>query len=279
VICKDTPNFIANRFISINGSMATNYAVDHGYTVEEIDAITGPLIGRPKSAVFRLKDVIGVDVMVHVDANLYEAIPDDDWREALHHEGSAKVFKFLLDNNYLGSKTGQGFFKTMVDDDGNKQFWHLNLQMLDYRAPEKPRFESVDKHREIEDTRERIKCLISEDDRAAEYIWHLHAGQFAYAAQKLGEITDDLMSIDNAHKWGFKHELGPFEIWDAIGVEESIPRMESDGYPVAEWVKEMVAGGRKTFYQYDENGIVRGYYDPPQRDYLPLKADKTWAAR
>ncbi|HLA41917.1 MAG TPA: 3-hydroxyacyl-CoA dehydrogenase family protein, partial [Aggregatilineales bacterium] len=258
VICKDTPNFIGNRFMSISGSLAMNYAVDHGYTAEEVDSITGPLIGRPKSATFRLNDVVGVDILAHVAGNLYDAIEGDTWRGALRHAGTARVLNFLLENKFLGSKAKQGFFKTVTTDDGEKQFWHLDLQTLEYRTPEKPRFESVGKHRKVEDTGERIKRLIHEDDRAAEYIWHLHAGLLAYASQKLGEITDDLKSIDNAHKWGFNHELGPFEIWDAIGVEESIPRMEADGYPVADWVKDMLASGKKTFYQYDDKGIVRG---------------------
>ena len=274
VICKDTPNFIGNRFMSISGSLAMNYAVDHGYTAEEVDSITGPLIGRPKSATFRLNDVVGVDILAHVAGNLYDAIEGDTWRGALRHAGTARVLNFLLENKFLGSKAKQGFFKTVTTDDGEKQFWHLDLQTLEYRPPEKPRFESVGKHRKVEDTGERIKRLIHEDDRAAEYIWHLHAGLLAYASQKLGEITDDLKSIDNAHKWGFNHELGPFEIWDAIGVEESIPRMEADGYPVADWVKDMLASGKKTFYQYDDKGIVRGCYDPRKQDYVPLADDK-----
>lgn len=274
VLCKDTPNFIGNRFMSISGSMAINYAVDHGYTAEEVDAITGPLIGRPKSATFRLNDVVGVDIAVGVARNLYEAIPDDPWREVLVHQGAARVFQFLLDNNFLGSKTGQGFFKTVIGADGAKEFWHLDLQTLEYRPPENPRFESVGKHRKVENTGERIRLLINETDRAAEYIWHLHAGLLAYSSHKLGEITDDLISIDNANKWGFGHELGPFEIWDAIGLEETIPRMEADGYPVADWVKDMVKGGCTTFYQRDAKGRVIGYYDPRKKGYTPLEPNK-----
>lgn len=274
VLCKDTPNFIGNRFMSITGAMAINYAVDHGFTVEEVDALTGPLIGRPKSATFRLNDIVGVDIAVGVGRNLYDAIPDDDWREALTHEGSARVMDFLLENKFLGSKTGQGFFKTVKGDDGGKTFWHLDLQTLEYRAPEKPRFESVGKHRKVEDTGERIRLLVNEDDRAAEYIWHQIAAFLAYSSQKLGEITDDILSIDNANKWGFNHELGPFEIWDAIGVAQSIPRMEGDGYAVAEWVTAMVDKGCATFYQRDEKGLITGYYDPEKGAYAALQLDK-----
>lgn len=273
VLAKDTPNFIGNRFMSIIGMMATNYAVDHGFTVEEVDAITGPLIGHPKSATFRLNDVVGVDIAHHVGDNLYDAIPDDEWRDVLKHEGTLKVFKFLIENNFLGSKTGQGFFKTVKGVGGEKAFWGLDLQTLEYKAPEKVRFESVGKHRKIEDTGERIKALINETDRAAEYLWHLHAGFLAYASHKEGEITENLVNIDNANKWGFAHELGPFEIWDAIGVAETLERMEKDGYPVAQWVKEMVASGHPTFYQKDENGVTVGYYDPRAGDYVPLQKD------
>jgi 3-hydroxyacyl-CoA dehydrogenase len=275
VLCKDTPNFIGNRFMSISGSMAMNYAVQHGYTAEEVDSITGPLIGRPKSATFRLNDVVGVDIAVGVARNLYEAIPDDTWREVLIHEGSSKVFNFLMENKFLGTKTGgQGFFKTVKGAGGEKEFWHLDLQTLEYRAPENPRFESVSKHRKVGNLGERIKKLINEGDRAAEYLWHLHAAFLAYSSHKLGEITDDLLSIDNANKWGFGHEMGPFEIWDAIGVAETLPRMEADGYAPAAWVGEMLAAGCPTFYQRNAQGTVIGYYDPRKKSYVALHEDK-----
>lgn len=273
VLAKDTPNFIGNRFMSIVGMLAINYAIDHDFTVEEVDAITGPLIGHPKSATFRLNDVVGVDIAHHVAENLYDAIPDDEWREVLTHEGTQKVFSFLMQNNFLGSKTGQGFFKTVKGTSGEKEFWHLGLKDLEYKAPDKVRFESVGKHRKIENVGERIKALINESDRSAEYLWHLHAGFLAYASQKMGEITDDLVSIDNANKWGFGHELGPFEIWDAIGVEDTVIRMEKDGYKVAPWVRAMLAGGHPTFYQYDQYGVQVGFYDPRENRYVSLQKD------
>ncbi|MBZ0310278.1 MAG: enoyl-CoA hydratase/isomerase family protein, partial [Anaerolineae bacterium] len=166
-----------------------------------------------------------------------------------------------------------GFYKTVKGAGGEKEFWHLGLNDLEYKAPEKIRFESVGKHRKIENTGERIKALVNETDRAAEYIWHLHAGFLAYASQKMGEITDDLVSIDNANKWGFGHELGPFEIWDALGVEATTTRMEQDGYSVAPWVKDMLSNGHPTFYQYDDDGVQVGFYDPRVGDYSPLPKD------
>jgi 3-hydroxyacyl-CoA dehydrogenase len=273
VLCKDTPNFIANRFISMVGGFAVNYAIDNGYTVEEVDNLTGPVIGHPKSGTFRLNDIVGNDIATHVSQNLYSAIPDDESREILTHEGGARVFRFLLENNFLGDKTGQGFYKK-VEKDGQKEFWPLDLQTLEYVPPQKVRFESVGKVRKIEDTGERIKALINETDRAAQYVWHMHAFYLAYASRRLGEITDDIVSIDNANKWGFAHEMGPFEIWDAIGVRESVQRMESDGYKVADWVHKMLEKGCDTFYQRDEHGVVTGVYDPKKRDYVSLVPDK-----
>src|SRR5215831_5686697 len=235
VICKDTPNFIANRFISIVGGFLTNYAIENGYTVEEIDNLTGPIIGHPKSGTFRLADIVGIDVHVHVGTNLYPAIPNDESREVLRNEKTERVFKHLISNNWLGDKTGQGFYKK-VEKDGQKEFWPLDLNTLEYVPPQKVRFESVGKVRKIEDTGARIKALINETDRAAQYVWHLHAYYLTYAARRLGEIADDIVSIDNANKWGFAYELGPFEIWDAIGLRDSVPRMEGDGFEVAGWV-------------------------------------------
>ncbi len=273
VICNDTPNFIANRFISIVGGFATAYAIDHGYTVEEVDNLTGPVVGHPKSGTFRLGDIVGNDVASHVSQNLYPAIPDDESREILNHEGSRRIYEFLLKNNFLGDKTGQGFYKK-VEKDGQKEFWPLDLQTLEYAPPQKVRFESVGKVRKIEDAGERIKALINETDRAAQYVWHLHAYYLSYASRRLGEITDDIVSIDNANKWGFAHEMGPFEIWDAIGVRETVQRMEADGYQVAPWVHEMLDKGFETFYQRDSNGIVVGHYDPQRKGYAPIRVDR-----
>ncbi len=273
VICKDTPNFIANRFISIVGTFAAAYAIDNGYTIEEVDNLTGPIIGHPKSGTFRLNDIVGNDVAIHVAQNLYPAIPNDESREILKHAGSARVFDFLLKNNWLGDKTGQGFFKTIVKD-GQKEFWPLDLQKLEYVPPQKVRFESVGKVRKIEETGPRIKALINETDRAAQYVWHLHAYYLSYASRRLGEIADDIVSIDNANRWGFAHEMGPFEIWDAIGARESVQRMEADGYTVAPWVHEMLNKGCDTFYQRDSKGVVVGYYDPRIKDYRLIEPDK-----
>ena len=272
VRCKDTPNFIGNRFMSLSGMQATNYALDHGYTVEEVDALTGPLIGRPKTATFNLNDLVGFDIAVGVARNLYEAIPNDPAREILMHQKNAELSDKLLERGWLGRKTGRGFYH-MRRDGGVKELWALNMDTLEYQPPSKPRFDSVGKYRKTEPLGERIRHLINADDRAGQYLYHLHAFLLAYASQRVPEITDTIVNIDNAQKWGFAHQMGPFEIWDAIGVGATVDRFESDGYPVADWVREMLAAGYATFYQRDSGGKVVGYYSPQARSYQPLVKD------
>lgn len=273
VICKDTPNFIGNRFMSMSGMQAMNYALDHGYTVEEVDALTGPLIGRPKTATFNLNDLVGFDVAIHVARNLYENIPDDPAREVLAHPKSAALSQYMLDNNMLGRKTDKGFYHMRRSADGSKELWALNLETKEFEPPKKVEFEAVKKHRKVQPLGERIRLLIHEPDRAGQYLWHLHAFYLAYASNRVPEITDSIVNIDNAQKWGFNHEMGPFEIWDAIGVAETIPQFEAAGYPVSDWVKQMVKNGCATFYQRDANRIAVGYYSPQAGGYIPLEKD------
>ncbi len=272
VLCKDTPNFIGNRFMSMSGMQATNYALDHGYTVEEVDALTGPLIGRPKTATFSLNDLVGFDIAVGVARNLYHAIPDDPARDLLIHGKNAALSDELLKRGWLGRKTARGFYHMRRDGD-QKALWALNLETLEYEPPSKPRFDSVGQYRKIEPLGERIRLLINADDRAGQYLYHLHAFLLAYASNRVPEITDSIVNVDKAQKWGFAHQLGPFEIWDAIGVADTIDRFEADGYPVADWVKAMVADGNSAFYQRDQGGKVIGYYCPQERVYLPLVKD------
>jgi 3-hydroxyacyl-CoA dehydrogenase len=272
VLCKDTPNFIGNRFMSMTGMQAINYALDNDFTVEEVDAITGPLIGRPKTATFNLNDLVGFDVAVHVARNLYPAIPDDPAREVLNHPAATELSDYMLENDLLGRKTGGGFYQ-MRRENGNKELWALNLQSREYEPPSDVKFDSVSKHRKVKPTGERIRLLINEDDRAAEFLWHHHAFYLAYASNRVPEITETIVNVDNAQKWGFNHEMGPFEIWDAIGVAETVTAFEEAGYPVAEWVKQMLDKGHTTFYQRNDNDQIIGYYSPQDGDYLPLEKD------
>ena len=270
VICKDTPNFVANRFFSIFGSYMLNYALENGYTVEEVDALSGPLIGRTKAATFRLFDLVGFDIHAQVCGNLYTAIPHDPYREELNNAKSLALIEFMLERKWLGNKTKQGFFKRVETEEG-RQFWALNLETLEYQPPAKPRFESVGKHKGVEEIGERIKKLCAEDDRAGQFIWSIISFGLNYAASIVPEVADEILSIDNASRWGYGWELGPFEIWDALGVGESVERMEADGLTVTPWVKEMLAAGHTSFYK-QENGRLY-YYNPGSKDYVAAKAD------
>lgn len=271
VICKDTPNFIANRIFSISTSFGMNYALDNKYAFEEVDVITGPTIGRPKTATFRLNDLIGIDVAAYVSTNLYAAIPHDPYREALQHPKTVELVGKMVEKGWLGNKTGQGYYKkTMVD--GKREFWILNPETFEYEAAQKPRFDSIGAAREISDMAERLEMLAYAEDRAGEYVWHILSRTAVYAASVIPEISDGILSVDNACKWGFVWELGPFEIWDAIGLRKSIERLKSEGIRIPAWVDEMLEKGYETFYQ-RKNGRVVSYYDIERGEYEPIPVD------
>ncbi len=281
VLCKDTPNFIGNRLASIGGTQALAYALDHGYTVEEVDSLTGELIGHPNTATFRLNDLIGLDVVHHVMSNLYDLVPADESREVLKHPGATKLLGAMLERKWLGNKTDVGFSKKVISEKGEREFWVLNLKTLAHEPPTKPRFKLVGEARKIEALPERLRWLMDkafdaeapeEDRRLARYLWATTAFSLAYASRRVPEIAEDFASVDNAVRWGFMHELGPFEIWDALGVASTVERMEADGYAVAPWVKEMLAAGCATFYQ-QQDGRVVGVYDRGKKAYAPLAPD------
>ena len=273
VIAKDEPNFIGNRFMSMLLSQILNYTIDNGLTVEEIDNLTGTLIGRPKTGTFRLSDLVGNDVVAHINHNLYPAIPTDPDRDVLVYEPAKAIYDHLMAEGWLGNKTGQGFYKRVNKDDGSKEFWTLDLNTMEYQPPQKVRFNSVGKHRKVEDTGERIRLLLGEEDKAAKFLWHHHAFYLTYASKRVPEITETIVNVDNAQKWGFAHDLGPFEIWDALGVAESLAEFESEGYIAANWVHEMLDASKPTFYQRDDSGKVMGYYSPQEKDYVALEPD------
>jgi 3-hydroxyacyl-CoA dehydrogenase len=271
VICKDTPNFIANRMISIAGSYAMNYALEHGYTFEEVDVITGPAIGRPKTATFRLNDLVGIDVLAHVSRNLYDAIPHDPHRQVLKQEQATALVSGMIERGWLGNKTGQGFYKrTYVD--GERQFWILNPETMEYEPPVKPRFDSVGNARKADDPAQQQAIMAYAEDRAGEYAWHVLSRLVVYAASCIPEISDDIVPVDNACRWGFNWALGPFETWDAIGIGRSVERLKEQGVEIPAWVEEMLAAGFETFYR-RENGRATGYYSPQSKGYKPLAAD------
>jgi 3-hydroxyacyl-CoA dehydrogenase len=266
VIAKDTPNFIANRFFAIASSYGIEYALEHGFSIEEVDNLTGPLIGRPKTATFRLLDLVGLDVMAHVNTNLYQAIAHDPFREVMHGEHAPAFMQKMLAEGRLGNKVGQGFYKmTMVD--GERQFWTVDPETMEYTPPAQVRFDSVGKVRKIEELGPRLRALLEHDDRAAAYVRNLLYYSLSYASHVTPEIAYSLKDVDDAMRWGFSHEAGPFELWDLLGVAETVEEMEQAGFKVAGWVREMLDAGNEQFYQ---NGT---YYDFESGDYAPAKTD------
>jgi 3-hydroxyacyl-CoA dehydrogenase len=269
VMCKDTPNFIANRVAFGTGSFGLDFFMKNGYTIDEVDALTGPLMGRPKTATFRLLDLVGVDVWEHVGKNLAEAIPYD--KLALPYitakKPSALIHK-MVENSWLGNKTKVGFYKEVRTDTG-KEFWPLDLQKVEHVPPTKPRFESVGKAKDVEGLGERLKVFLGETDRAAVLIQTLTYQGFQYASVVIPEIADSPLPIDDAMRWGFGHDYGPFEIWDMLGVKETVKQMKAAGFAPAKWVNEMLKVGCETFYKYRGTSKV-GVYDVSKQKYVTI---------
>ncbi|MFZ8843620.1 3-hydroxyacyl-CoA dehydrogenase NAD-binding domain-containing protein [Thermoflexus sp.] len=269
VRAKDTPNFIANRIGFLSGAFVGKYTIEQGYTVEEVDALMGPLIGRPKTAHFRLLDLVGLDVAAYVGQHSMAALRHDPFVALVQDSPMNQVMAAMIERGWLGNKAGQGFYKKVETPEG-AQYWPLNLQTLDYEPPKKPRWESVGKALKMEDLRERLRFMAAQEDRAGQFVRDVLDFYLAYAAYVAPEVADDIVAVDNAMKWGFNYELGPFETWDALGVAETVARIEARGWPVAEWVKDFLAAGGRTFYQY-ENGRIVGYYDFRERAYRRLE--------
>jgi 3-hydroxyacyl-CoA dehydrogenase len=271
VLCKDTPNFIANRLGFGGGAFALNYILENNYTVDEVDAITGPAIGRPKTATFRLIDLVGIDVWEHVGSNLAPAIPDD--KQALQYLNSEPVnhmIHSMVEKGWLGNKVKQGFYKEVRTPEGNREFWSLNLKTLDYEAPVKVRFESIGKVKDVENLGEKLKILFASEDRAGKLVQALTFQGLSYASERIPEIADTPKPLDDAMRWGFGHDAGPFEVWDMVGVKEISAAMIAAGFPPAMWVEKMVSSGHTTFYQYDA-GTKVGVYNPVLGKYVPIK--------
>jgi 3-hydroxyacyl-CoA dehydrogenase len=265
VVAKDTPNFIANRLGSFAGMHDVRYALEHGYSIEEVDALTGPLVGRPKTATFRLFDQVGLDVMVGVAGNLYELAPDDEQRDVLP---APEPLKRMLEARRLGNKTGGGFYRRGRRD-GQTVFDVLDLDSLEYRPAAGPDLPIVAAARDHDDLGARLRFLLdkADEDRGARYLRDTLLPSLAYAARRVPEIADSLVEVDHAVEWGFGYELGPFRAWDAIGVADGVARMEALGIEVPAWVTEMLAAGHQAFYR---DGQV---YSPPTHDYVPVPAD------
>jgi len=265
---KDTPNFIANRIGSFFGGTIAKTMIEEDFTIEEVDAITGPVIGLPSTASFRLLDLVGLDVWAFVGSNLYAAVPNDPWRDRfLPLDFQNK----MIEQKWLGNKTGQGFYKTVGKGD-NKEFWVLDWKTLDYKPPSKPRFASVDSVRNLEDLGERLRALVRADDRAGRFLWRVFSDLFLYSAEMIPEISDRIVEIDRAMRWGYANKLGPFETWDALGFVDVVTRLEAERRPLPENIKRMLSRAALSLYrQAGQAHPVTEYFDFHTNAYQPLE--------
>ena len=265
VLCKDTPAFIANR-VGVYSIMALLHLVEKlDLTVEEVDKFTGPALGRPKSATFRTSDVVGLDTMIKVAKGLYDNCPDDKAHELFKLPDYVKKME---ENKWLGDKTNQGFYKKTKAADGKTEILALDLKTLEYKPQQKVKSATLEMTKPVENLRERMKIFAKGKDKAGELFRHSSFGLFEYVSDRIPEISDELYRIDDAMRAGFGWELGPFELWDAVGVKEAIEGMEQYGNKAAAWVHEMLDAGNTSFYKVESG--VKKYYDIPTKSYKAL---------
>ncbi len=263
VLAKDTPAFIGNR-IGIFGIQSLFHQVKElGLTIEEVDKLTGPVIGRPKSATFRTVDVVGLDTLVHVANGIYENCPDDEAHELFK---LPDFISTMMENKWLGSKTGQGFYKKVKNDSGKSEILSLDLETMEYRSKKKASFATLELTKTIDKPIDRFKVLAGGKDKAGEFYRKNFSAMFAYVQHRIPEISDELYRIDDAMKAGFGWENGPFEIWDAIGVENGIKLMEAEGKKPASWVQEMLDKGIGSFYSVKDGATQ--YYDVTKKEHI-----------
>ncbi|MBF0200425.1 MAG: enoyl-CoA hydratase/isomerase family protein [Desulfamplus sp.] len=267
VWAKDTPNFVGNR-IGIQGIGAVmNAMLEDGLTIPEVDALFGPALGRPKTAIFKTSDLVGLDTMCHVAKNSYDLCPDDEQR------GAFVVPDFvnkMVEQKLLGNKTRGGFYKTDLTPEWKKIRKVINPTTLEYEELNRPTFPCLDEAKKKATLPEKIKCVLTGDDKGAKFAWKMAANSFQYAAHRVPEISDTIIEIDNAMKWGYNFEMGPFELWDTYGVPEAVERMKTEGLEVPENVMAMLNAGHTSFYKL-ENGI-NYFYDFASQSYKTVPA-------
>jgi 3-hydroxyacyl-CoA dehydrogenase len=265
VLCKDTPAFIANRV----GIYAIMKVVDSmrklDLNIDEIDKLTGPVIGRPKSATFRTSDVVGLDTLIKVATNLYNGLPNDEGRDMFKLPDEINK---LEQNKWLGDKTGQGFYKKTKNAKGETEILTLDLKSFEYKPKAKAKFATLETTKTIDNLKDRFKVLLGGKDKAGDFYRDSFYGLFKYVSNRIPEIADELYKIDDAICAGFGWELGPFETWDAVGVEKTVQAMEAAGYKPNQWVYEMLQAGNKSFYKVE--GGQRKYYDIPSKSYKTI---------
>ena len=265
VLCKDTPAFIANR-VGVYSIMSLFHLVsDMNLSIDAVDKLTGPALGRPKSATFRTCDVVGLDTLVHVANGLKDNCPDDE-KNALFN--LPDYIKSMVDNNWLGSKTKQGFYKKVKDENGKSQILSLDLNTLEYKPKEKVKFATLEQAKAVDDLVKRTAVLYGGKDQAGDFYRRIFNRLFAYVSNRIPEISDELYKVDDAMRAGFGWELGPFETWDAVGIENALKGMEATGDKPAEWIQKMLSEGHKSFYKVEDG--QRMFYDQASGAYKAM---------
>ncbi|MEO7314414.1 MAG: 3-hydroxyacyl-CoA dehydrogenase/enoyl-CoA hydratase family protein [Ginsengibacter sp.] len=271
VLCKDTPAFIANR-IGVFGIMSIFHLMEKlGLDIDQVDSLTGPVIGRPKSATFRTADVVGIDTLVKVAEGVKNNCPEDEAKEIFNIPAWLQK---MVENKWLGDKTGQGFFKKIKGAGGKSEILTLDLKTFEYGPRQKAKFATLEMAKPIDDLKARIKALSMGTDKAGEFYRLFHYSLFSYISHRIPEISDELYRIDDAMKAGFGWEIGAFESWDVLGVKETTEAMKAAGYDVAKWVDEFIAEGNNTFYKVEDG--KRLYYDVSTKKYLPLPGGESF---
>ncbi len=270
VLCKDTPAFIANRVGVFGIAKVVDSMQKFGLNIDEVDKLTGPVIGRPKSATFRTSDIVGLDTMIKVASNLYQGLPNDEARDVFK---LPEVVSKMEQNKWLGDKTGQGFYKKSKNEKGETEILTLDLNTLEYNPKAKAKFATLETTKTIDNLRERFKVLLAGKDKAGEFYRDSFYALFQYVSNRIPEIADELYKIDDAVCAGFGWELGPFQTWDAVGVEHAVKEMEAVNAKPAQWVYDMLAAGNKTFYKIEKG--QKCYYDIPSKSYkiIPGKSE------
>jgi 3-hydroxyacyl-CoA dehydrogenase len=265
VLCKDTAAFIANRVGIYSIMEVLNVMNELDLNIDEVDKLTGPVIGRPKSATFRTADVVGLDTLIKVANNLYGGLSSDEARDMFKLQA---YITNMDEKKWYGDKTGQGFYKKMRGEGGKSEIHTLNLKTMEYAPQAKVKFATLEQTKTIDNLKERLKVLFGGKDKAGDFYRKSFTGIFKYVSYRIPEISDELFKIDDAMRAGFGWDLGPFEVWDAVGIEKMIKIMEDLGRKPAQWVYDLVAGGNKTFYKIEDN--TRKYYDIPSKSYKAI---------
>ncbi|HYG82976.1 MAG TPA: 3-hydroxyacyl-CoA dehydrogenase family protein, partial [Pyrinomonadaceae bacterium] len=265
VPAKDRPNFIANRIGTYGAMVTIKTMLEDGYSIEEVDKITGQPVGRPKTATFRTFDLVGLDVFGHVVKNLYEALAEDEEREVFV---APEFLSQMIGRGILGNKTKGGFYKRQKTDGEKQEIWTIDHASLEYKPAQKVRLPALDMAKNIEATPERIKALVWGKERVGAFLWKTMSRTFRYAANRIPEIADTVVEVDRAMKWGFNWELGVFETWDAIGVEKAVARMKEEGQAVPANVRAMLDAGATSFYK--SEGGRDSYFDFASGEYKPV---------